>query len=118
MTAPAIRPDVVALLADLVLGPDVASWCHDDGRPATAEERVVVFDATFAELQAAKGYNQLAAENALDEVAAFDRIIEISAPYREQMGEDALMSDIVGAIPEPERTEFLDLMEKVGYRRS
>lgn len=108
-----IRPEVVALLADLNLAGHPDNWSHTDGRPLTPAERDLVLSATFAELEALLDYTKRAMDHAEEQAAAITRIGEITAPHFAGLPAGSRMADVMPLLTDAELVEIDGLMELV-----
>jgi hypothetical protein len=105
MTAPAIRPAVVARIAGLNLTGGPATWTRQDGTPATPDDIDTVMNASWAELEAVRDYNQRAADHLREQGEAMERIAEIAGPYLATLPAGAALGAAMALMTEPERAE-------------
>lgn len=108
-----VRPNVVALLAGLDLsrgGPD--DWTHLDGTPLSPQERALAGSATRNDLQAVRDYAANVASLANERVFDMARIAELTAPHFTRFP-DATMGEVVAYMSEPDRVEFLTIMDRI-----
>lgn len=114
MTDP-IRPDVVALLADLNPDPDtqIRLWTHRDGHNLTPDEADLAATATRAEFQAARDYWQHAADHNREQADTHQRILDLTAPYFATLPETTTMGQIRDHLTPDDRAEFDRLTDLV-----
>jgi hypothetical protein len=115
---PQVRPHVARLLAATDMGSvmNAASrtdWKRIDGTPLTAEERDLVANANRQDLLAGREILDREAEKARADGADMNRVAELAEPYYQQFGEGSTMGDVVKVMPEPERTELIELLERL-----
>jgi len=105
MTAPAIRPDVVARIAELNLTGGPATWTRQDGSPATPDDIDTVMNANRAELEAVRDYNQHAADHMREQGEAMERIAEIAEPYMATLPAGSALGAAMALMTDTERAE-------------
>ena len=105
MTAPAIRPDVVARIAELNLTGGPATWTRQDGSPATPDDIDTVMNANWAELEAVRDYNQHAADHMREQGEAMERIADIAGPYMATLPAGAALGAAMALMTDTERAE-------------
>lgn len=107
-TPPDLRPEVVALLADIDMesGRHPREWTHHDGRALARDELAVIGTATDAELTA---FARAAADAREAEDAQLDLIeelLELVEPYLATLPATARLDDVVPLLDDEQRTTY------------
>lgn len=108
---PTIRPDVVALLADI--DTSARPWTHTNGHALTDTELDLAMSATPAELHAAAHRARADAHHTQTQSAALDRIAELVTPYRSQLPKGTPVRAAAALMTTDEREEFDALLQRV-----
>lgn len=108
-----VRTEVVALLTDVMpLGP-LDSWTRQDGRPLTQDERDLVGSATYAEVSAAREFVARESELARERAEDLQRAHDLIRPYFDRHPDLPTTGEVLPLMTEEDRTEFLQVMERV-----
>jgi hypothetical protein len=111
MSETSIRPEVVALFADLDLKGTPDQWTHMDGSPVTRDELDLALSATRDELVAVRDYSVRLTDYYRERDAAFTRVQELAAPYFADLPEGASLARVLPLMPAAERAELVELMD-------
>lgn len=104
-----VRPEIVSLLLDW----DAKHAKRKDGTPFTEAERELLGQASFEEVEAAKRYWQTAADYHQSMMDDYARLGELLSPAFDKLPESALAGDAIAAMPEPQRTETLAILDRL-----